>query len=88
MGMAVYRPDLDDISKRVLRVIREHGVAPGWQVMSETSITSEQLVNSATILIGMGLIKVSGGGLNVKEVDSAYFNILPSNAKLSEFLVS
>ena len=86
--MAVYRPDLDDISKRVLRVIREHGVAPGWQVMSEASVTNQELVNSANTLINMGLIKASGGGLNIKEVESAYFNILPSNAKLSEFLVS
>jgi hypothetical protein len=86
--MAVYRPDLDDISKRVLRVIREHGVVPGWQVLSEASVTNEQLVNSANTLINMGLIKASGGGLNIKEVESAYFNILPSNAKLSEFLVS
>ena len=88
MDMAVYRPDLDDNSKKVLRVIREHGVAPGWQVMSEASVTHEQLVNSANTLINMGLIKTSGGGLNVKEIESAYFNILPSSSKLSEYLVS
>lgn len=86
MNMVVVRSNLDDTTKRVLRVIREHGVAPGWQVMSEALVGPADLVQSATTLLGMGLIKASGG-LNVREVESAYFNILPSNAKLSDYLV-
>jgi hypothetical protein len=82
--MMSYRPDLDATAKSVLRVIRERGVAPGWQVMSEASVTDADLVKAASTLIDMGLIKTSGGALNPKEIGSAYFNILPSSARLTE----
>jgi hypothetical protein len=86
--MAVYRPTLDEPSKRVLRVIRERGVAPGWQVMSEASVSGDDLIKAASTLIDMGLIKTSGGALNPKEIEQAYFNILPSNSRLTEMILS
>jgi hypothetical protein len=85
--MAQFTPTLDDTGKRVLRAIREHGVAPGWQVMSEASVTADDLFKAASILIDMGLIKTSGA-LNPKEIEQAYFNILPSNARLTEMILS
>lgn len=86
--MAMYKPTIDDTGKRVLRVIREHGVVPGWQVMSEASVTSEDLLKAVSTLIDMGLIKASGGAANLKEIDQAYFNILPSNVRLTEMILS
>jgi hypothetical protein len=86
--MATNYYNLDDTSKRVLRAIRERGVAPGWQVMSEASVTADDLVKAASTLVDMGLIKTSGGALNSKEIEQAYFNILPSNARLTEMILS
>jgi hypothetical protein len=86
--MAVYRPTLDDPSKRVLRVLRDRGVAPGWQLMSEASVTGEELINATRTLLDMDLIKASGGCSNPKEIEQAYFNILPSNARLAEAILS
>ena len=83
----MYRPNLDDTSRRVLRVIRERGVAPGWQVMSEAPVNTDELITAATTLIDMGLIKASGG-LNQKEIEQVYFNILPSNARLAELILA
>ncbi|MFI5118433.1 MAG: hypothetical protein ACHP8B_17230 [Terriglobales bacterium] len=79
---------MDDTGKRVLRVIRERGVAPGWQVMSEAAVSADDLIKAAGTLIDMGLIKTSGGALNLKEIEQAYFNILPSNARLAEMILS
>lgn len=86
--MAMYKPTLEEKEKRVLRVIREHGVAPGWQVMSEASVDAQELANAANKLIDIGLIKASGGVSNPKEIDQAYFNILPSNSRLAEAILS
>lgn len=80
--------NLDDTGKRVLRAIRERGVAPGWQLMSEASVSADDLVKAASTLIDMGLIKTSGGALNSNEIEKAYFNFLPSNARLSEMILS
>ena len=86
--MVAYRPTVDDNARRVLQVIRERGVAPGWQVMSEASVSDADLVNAVGTLMKLGLIKASGGASNPKEVCQAYFNILPSQASLAEMILS
>jgi hypothetical protein len=83
----MYRPTLEDKEKRVLRVIRQRGVAPGWQVMSEASVNAQELSDAASKLMDIGLIRSSSGS-NPKEIEQAYFNILPSNSQLAEAILS
>jgi hypothetical protein len=83
-----YTPQLDDASKRVLRVIQSLGVAPGWQVMKEAPVTAEELTKAAQALIGSGLIKASGNLSSSAEIGKTYFNIQPSNAGLVDFVLN
>ena len=83
-----YMPQLDDSSKRVLRVVQNLGVAPGWQVMKEASVSAEELSRAAQALIGSGLIKGSGNFSNSAEIGKAYFNIQPSNAGLVDYVLN
>ena len=83
-----YRPQLNDASKRVLRVIQNVGVAPGWQVMKEAPVTAEELVQAAQALVGSGLIKASGSFSNTAEIGKVYFNVQPSNAGLVDFVLN
>jgi arsenate reductase-like glutaredoxin family protein len=83
-----YTPQLDDASKRVLRVIQNAGVAPGWQVMKEAPVTAEELANAAQALVGSGLIKASASLSNTAEIGKVYFNIQPSNSGLVNFVLS
>ena len=82
-----YTPQLDDASKRVLRVVQNVGVAPGWQVIKEAPVTPEELVQAAQALIGSGLIKASASYSNTAEIGKVYFNIQPSNADLVDFVL-
>jgi hypothetical protein len=84
----MYIPKLDDPSKRVLRVIRNRGVAPGWQVLSEAGVTADELRQSADMLIGLKLISTQGNISNSSEIGSAYFNILPSSVDLAEVVLN
>jgi len=83
-----YTPQLDDASKRVLRVIQSLGVAPGWQVMKEAPVTAAELATAAQTLMGSGLIKASGNLSNPAEIGKVYFNIQPSNAGLVDFVLN
>ncbi len=83
-----YAPQLDDASKRVLRVIQSLGVAPGWQIMKEAPVTAEELAKAAQTLIGSGLIKASGNLSNPIEIDKAYFNIQPSSVGLVDYVLN
>jgi hypothetical protein len=82
-----YAPQLDAASKRVLRVIQNAGVAPGWQVMKEAPVTAEELVRAAQSLVGSGLIKASASYSNTAEIGKVYFNIQPSSARLVDFVL-
>lgn len=83
-----YIPRLDDPGKRVLRVIRSRGVVPGWQVMSEAQVSPDQLLQTAQQLMSLDLISAEGNLSNPSEIGSTYFNILPSNVKLTELVLN
>jgi hypothetical protein len=87
-GGVFYIPTLDDPGKRVLRVIQNSGVAAGWQVMSEASLTPEQLSLSAAKLMDMGLISANGNVSNAKEIGQVYFNIQPSASKIADLVLN
>ncbi len=84
----MFIPKLDDPSKRVLRVIRNRGVVPGWQILSEAGVTADELLKSADTLIGLKLISAQGTSSNSSEIGSTYFNILPSNDYLAEVVLN
>lgn len=83
-----YALQLDDTTKRVLRVIQSVGVAPGWQVMTEAPVTAEELAKAAQVLISSGLIKASGNPSDTTEIRKIYFNIQPSNAGLVDSILN
>jgi hypothetical protein len=86
--MAMYMPQLDEPSRRVLQAIRRLGVAPGWQLMKEAPVTATELVEAVQKLMASSLIKASGNFSNPEEIGNAYFNIQPSNAGLVDYVLN
>lgn len=86
--MAMYKPQLDDPSKRVLQTIRRLGVATGWQVMKEASVSAADLVKAAQTLVASSLVNASGNLSSPDEIGKAYFNIQPSNTGLIDDVLS
>jgi hypothetical protein len=86
--MSMYKPQLDDPTKRVLQTIQRLGVASGWQVMKEASVTGDDLVKAVRILVASSLVKASGNLSDPDEIGKAYFNIQPSNTGLVNDVLS
>jgi hypothetical protein len=86
--MAVYKPQLDDSSKRVLQAIQRLGVATGWQVMKEASVSGADLVKAAQKLMASSLVNASGNLSSPEEIGKAYFNIQPSSTGLIDDVLS
>lgn len=84
----MYKPQLDDASRRVLQTIQRLGVANGWQVMKEASVSADDLVKAAQALVASNLVKASGNLSNSDEIGKAYFNIQPSNRGLVDDVLS
>jgi hypothetical protein len=83
----MYIPQLDQERKRILQLIKEHGVCSGRQLLSEAQIKPEELVKVVGDLVKYDLVSASGGIYNPKEIEQAYFNIRPSNASLTELVL-
>lgn len=81
----VYIPQIDGTTKRVLGVIRARGVVPGWQVMSEAGVDTDELSRAANNLISIGLISAKGV-TSGPEITSTYFNVLPSNVDFADLV--
>jgi streptomycin 6-kinase len=79
-----FLPPLDDPSKRVLQLIRERGVVSGWQVLSETGVTGQQLFDAANVLLKFSLIAAKGNIYRPDEIGKAYFSLVPSNSNLAD----
>ena len=86
--MPMYKPQLDDAGRRVLQTIQRLGVANGWQVMKEASVSADDLVKAAQALVASNLVKASGNLSNSDEIGKAYFNIQPSNIGLVNDVLS
>jgi hypothetical protein len=86
--MSMYKPKLDDPSKRVLQTIQRLGVASGWHVMKEASVSGDDLVKAVQTLVASSLVKTSGNLSNPEEIGKAYFNIQPSSAGLVDDVLS
>jgi hypothetical protein len=83
-----YIPVVDEAGKRILRVLQRSGVAPGWQLMSEASVTPDVLAQETAKLIDMGLISANNSSSNPKDIGQVYFNIQPSNSRLAEIVLN
>jgi DNA-binding Lrp family transcriptional regulator len=81
-------PQLDDLDKRVLRSIQAAGVVPGWQLISEASVSPDELVKSAGNLLDQGLISVTGSINNPSEITKCFFSIQPSSSRYTEFVLT
>ncbi|HZL26261.1 MAG TPA: hypothetical protein VFC39_06995 [Acidobacteriaceae bacterium] len=79
---------LDDTGKRVLRVIQQSGVVPGWQLMSEASVSQVELFNAASRLLDMGLISTSGNVGNSPDIAQTFFNLKPSSRQYAVMLMN
>jgi DNA-binding MarR family transcriptional regulator len=83
----MYIPELTYNSKHVLQLIKDHGVCTGRQLVSETGLTPEDLVEAVKLLLKNDLISASGGTYSVNEIAQAYFNVRPSNSSLTDLVL-
>lgn len=83
----MFIPTVSPESKRVLHIIKEHGVCSGRQLRAEAGLADDTLVTAIRELVGSELVSSSGGTFGVKEIGHAYFNIRPSNSSLAEFVL-
>jgi hypothetical protein len=83
-----YMPTIDDEGKRVLRVMQRAGVAAGWQLMSEASMTAEQLSATTTKLMDMGMISARSSSSNPNEIGDVYFVIQPAGNQYADMVLN
>jgi len=83
----MFIPPVSPDSKRVLQIIKEHGVCNGRQLRAEAGLEDDKLVFAVKELVRAELISTSGGAFSLKEIGHAYFNIRPSNSSLAEFVL-
>ena len=83
----MYIPSISSESKRVLHIIKEHGVCSGRQLRAEAGLEGEKLVSAVKELVNSELVSATGGTFNLREIGHAYFNIRPSNSSLAEFVL-
>lgn len=83
----MFLPKLSNDDKRVLGMIRAHGVCAGWQLAAEASLSPAQLSAVALELLNAGLISASGS-LAPQEIEKTYFNVQPSNAQLLDYVLN
>jgi hypothetical protein len=79
-----YLPTLDEPSKRILQLIREQGVVSGWQILSGTGVTGQQLLDAANVLVKFSLISCKGNIYKPDEIGKAYFSLVPSSSNLAD----
>lgn len=80
-------PQLEPDSKRILQLIKQHGVCTGRQLSFEANVAPTRLVEVVNNLVKYDLISASGGIYDPKEISQAYFNIRPSNSSLAELVL-
>ena len=83
----MFIPSISQESKRVLHIIKEHGVCSGRQLRAEAGLQDDKLVAAVRELVGSELVSSSGGTFGVSEIGHAYFNVRPSNSSLAEFVL-
>ena len=80
-------PAISSDSKKILHIIKEHGVCSGRQLRVEAELEDDKLVAAIQELVGSELVSTSGRTSGVKEIGHAYFNIKPSNSSVAEFVL-
>ncbi|HKY45279.1 MAG TPA: hypothetical protein VJM50_19455 [Pyrinomonadaceae bacterium] len=83
----MYLPPISSESKRVLQIIKEHGVCKGRQLQAEAGLDDAQLIKAVTELVNSDLVSATGGTFSLQDISHAYFNIRPSNSSLAEFVL-
>lgn len=83
----MYIPPMSPDGKRILHIIKEHGVCSGRQLRAEAGLEDEQLVSAVKELVNSELVSTTGGTFSLREIGHAYFNIRPSNSSLAEFVL-
>ena len=83
----MYIPPISPDSKRLLHIIKEHGICSGRQLYAEAGLEDAKLVSAVKELINSELVSTSGATFSVKDIGQAYFNIRPSNSSLAEFVL-
>jgi len=81
-------PTIDEPETRLLRVIQRSGVAAGWQLMSEASLTAAQLSAAANSLIDKGLISANAPTFDPAQIDKVYFNIQPIGIQYASMVLN
>jgi hypothetical protein len=83
----MFIPELTNESKRVLQLIRNHGVCTGRQLVSEAELSPNDLLEAVKQLLKYELISASGGVFSVNEISQAYFNVRPSNSSVTDLVL-
>lgn len=77
-----YIPTVDEPSKNILRLIRDNGVVSGRQILAETGVSGEKLLDAANVFVKFRLISAKGNIYRPDEIGKAYFSLVPSNSNL------
>ena len=77
---------LNPHSKRVIEILREHGVVSGRRLEKHTGLNWNELTEALRGLQESQLIEVSGSLYSTEELKRAYFSIRPSASKAADLL--
>jgi hypothetical protein len=83
-----YIPTVDEPSKSILRLIRDRGVVSGWQILSETGVSGEKLLDAANVFVKFSLISAKGNIYRPDEIGKAYFSLVPSSSSLVDHVLN
>ena len=81
------RVNVDDVSRRILKVIQERGIVSGADLMRVHKISSETLRDKLQPLVDEKLIQPSGNYQECAEIPYAIFHVQPSNAPMVKLLI-
>lgn len=69
-------PGLDDLSKRVLRLLLERKVVSGWEIAS--AVGQDKFKEAIEPLLSHGYVDFSGDLADAERMLKSYFNLKPS----------
>jgi hypothetical protein len=81
-------PQLDDNSKRVLRILISKNIASGGELLKLSELQPKELSDALRRLVNERLIDASSFDFGPQNVQDTFFNVLPSAFGLAKIAAS
>jgi hypothetical protein len=81
-------PQLDENSKRVLRILVSRSVVSGRDLLKISELQPTVLSNTLRLLVNEKLIDASSFDFNPQNLVDTFFNVLPSSIGLAKLAAS